>query len=53
MKRPHRRFHLLIWVILAPVTAIAAFLFWTLRPDTPFTDLPPGIDDISTDARGR
>ena len=53
MKRPHRRSHLLIWVILAPVTAIVAVLFWTLRPDTQFTDLPPGIDVISDDTEGR
>ena len=44
MKRPHRRTHLLVWLILTPLTAIAAFLFWTMSPQTPYGELPPGIE---------
>jgi hypothetical protein len=44
MKRPHRRMHLLMWLLLAPATAIAGYLFWTMRPATPYADLPPAID---------
>ena len=47
MKRPHRRIHFLFWLFIAPITAVAGFLFWQMRPATPFTDLPPGIEAIS------
>jgi len=47
MKRPHRRIHLVAWLIIAPVAAAAGFLFWTQRPATPYTDdLPPAIEAI-------
>ncbi len=48
MKRPHRRSHLLIWLVLAPITAIAAFLFWTMRPMTPYSELPENIEAATT-----
>ena len=40
MKRPHRRAHLMIWMVLAPLTALAAVYAWTLRPGTPVSDIP-------------
>ena len=43
MKRPHRRAHLLIWMILAP--AALGLAGWRLMtpPADPFTDLPNAI----------
>ena len=46
MKSPHRRAHLLLWLILAPVTAIAGFFAWTQRPETPYAEIPGAIDII-------
>jgi len=43
MKKPHRRAHLIIWIVLAPVTALAAVYFWTMRPATPISDIPDSI----------
>ena len=50
MKRPHRRMHFLFWILAAPITALAGFVFWQMRPATPFTDLPPGIEEITETA---
>lgn len=47
MKRPHRRIHFLFWIVIAPITALVGYLSWQMRPETPFTDLPPGIEEIS------
>lgn len=52
MKRPHRRLHLLTWLLLAPVTALAGFWSWTQRPATPYSDLPPAIETIDTANEG-
>lgn len=53
MKRPHRRIHLLAWLLLAPATAIAGFYFWSQRPETPYTgDLPAGIETVDDAAQG-
>ena len=49
MKRPHRRTHLLIWAIFAPVAAIVSVLAWMQRPGTPLSELPAGIEEISND----
>lgn len=46
VKRPHRRTHLLIWAIFAPLTAIAGTYFWTERPGEPVNDLPEAIAAI-------
>ncbi len=51
MKRPHRRAHLMMWLVLAPLTTIAGFFAWTMRPAEPFSDLPPGVETVS-DAQG-
>ena len=51
MKRPHRRFHLLIWLLLAPATAIAAWVAWQTRPATPYTDLPPSVETLPEEGR--
>lgn len=48
MKRPHRRAHLIIWIVLAPITALAAGYFWTMRPATPVSDLPGVIQTSSS-----
>ncbi|MEM9617318.1 MAG: hypothetical protein AAF936_05085 [Pseudomonadota bacterium] len=48
MKRPHRRAHLIIWIMLAPITALAAVYFWTMRPATPTSDLPGIIQTSSS-----
>ncbi len=50
MKRPHRRAHFLIWLLVAPAIMLAAIWIWITRPETPFTKLPPDIEDISTAA---
>lgn len=47
MKRPHRRFHFMMWLVLAPVTAITAIYFWMQRPQTPITDLPDAIETLN------
>ncbi len=47
MKRPHRRTHFLLWMAIAPITAIAGIIFWQMRPSTPYTDLPPDIEETS------
>jgi|GEM_PF-1723461 len=47
MKRPHRRAHFLLWLVLTPMTAVAAFAFWRLRPETPYADLPTEISENS------
>ncbi len=47
MKRPHRRMHLMVWLIIAPVTAIVAFTFWDLRPVTPYDELPAAIQKLN------
>ena len=38
MKRPHRRIHLLLWGLLTPVTLVAGFYFWSLRPASPIEE---------------
>lgn len=47
MKRRHRRFHFLAWVVLAPITAVLGIWFWTQRTVEPFTDLPSSIKSVS------
>ncbi len=49
MKRPHRRVHLLMWLVIAPVTLIAGIFAWMQRPQTPFSEIPDAIQTI--DAR--
>ena len=51
MKRPHRRVHFVIWAVLAPATALAAAIFWQMRPATPFSELPASIEMLSDEAR--
>lgn len=50
MKRPHRRFHLMIWLLLAPATMLAGVYFWTQRPETPYSELPSSIETIPQEA---
>jgi len=49
MKRPHRRTHLLVWLLLAPTTAAAAIFAWTMRPQEAHTALPPAVEALSSD----
>ncbi|MEM8773036.1 MAG: hypothetical protein AAGD92_15425 [Pseudomonadota bacterium] len=44
MKRPHRRAHLMAWLIIAPVTALASVFFWMHRESTPYADVPPLVE---------
>ncbi|MEM9169778.1 MAG: hypothetical protein AAGC56_08995 [Pseudomonadota bacterium] len=44
MRRPLRRFHLLIWLILAPAVLAAGAYALTLRPATPY-DAPPVVPE--------
>ena len=53
MKRPHRRMHLMLWLLLAPATAAVAIVAWTMRPQDAFSDLPPGIETLSDDSEAR
>ncbi|MEO1135930.1 MAG: hypothetical protein AAFW68_04850 [Pseudomonadota bacterium] len=46
MKRPHRRFHLIIWMLIAPFTLLAGLYFWTQRPMTPYSQLPASIAPV-------
>ena len=50
MKRPHRRIHLLAWLLIAPLTAAAAAYFLTMKPSAPVTDIPPEI--VESNAEG-
>ncbi|MBT8473636.1 MAG: hypothetical protein HKP25_05215 [Marinicaulis sp.] len=47
MKRPHRRTHFLIWVLLAPIIAVASVFGWMQRPGTPYSELPASIEEIN------
>ena len=47
MKRPHRRAHLAMWVVLAPVTVVLAIYFWTMRPMMPEGEIPSAIETSS------
>ncbi len=49
MKRPHRRLHLVMWVVLAPMTVILAVYFWTMRPMTPMSEIPSAIETSSAE----
>ncbi len=46
MRRPLRRIHFLIWLALAPLTLAAALIALSLAPDTPFSELPPGVEEV-------
>ena len=46
MKRPHRRIHLLVWMIGAPILGAAAIFFWLQKPEHPYTELPDSIEII-------
>lgn len=50
MKRPHRRMHFLMWLILAPATLIAGVFAWMQRPHTPYSELPGAIEKIQENA---
>ncbi|MEX0643665.1 MAG: hypothetical protein WD076_00015 [Parvularculaceae bacterium] len=43
MKRPHRRAHLLIWLVLAPVVLAGVALALKARPPEPVADIPPSL----------
>ena len=47
MKRPHRRLHLMIWLIVFPVTAILGVWAWQQRAPDPVSELPPAIETLS------
>ena len=49
MKRPHRRAHLAMWIVIAPVTVILAVYFWTMRPTTPHSEIPSVIETSSAE----
>lgn len=51
MKRPHRRAHLMMWLLLAPATIIAGVLFWAMRPQTPYVDPPTGVEILPDEER--
>lgn len=48
MKRPHRRSHLIMWIILAPITIIASVIAFKNAAPEPYTDLDAFIE-ITTD----
>ncbi len=50
MKRPHRRMHVLMWLVLAPATLIAGVFAWMQRPQTPFSEIPDAIEIIDESA---
>lgn len=41
MRRAHRRWHLILWVILTPLIAAALILAISLRPGAPVNDALP------------
>ncbi|MEO1251818.1 MAG: hypothetical protein AAFW81_05670 [Pseudomonadota bacterium] len=43
MKRPHRRLHMMAWIVLAPLTLITGIFAWLQRPETPYSALPDTI----------
>lgn len=43
MKRAHRRFHLLIWVLLGPALLGLLALAIMVRPDAPMNDSLPDV----------
>jgi len=40
MKKPHRRIHFLIWVMLTPLTIGAAYYALSIAPQDQTTELP-------------
>ena len=50
MKRPHRRTHLIIWLVLAPVTIAAGLYAWMQRPGAPYSDIPGSIETLDKEA---
>jgi multidrug resistance efflux pump len=38
MKRAHRRSHLLIWLVLVPVTVVFFYMALSLKKPDPYTD---------------
>lgn len=40
MRRAHRRVHLLIWTLLAPIVAAGFLLALNTRPGRPIADIP-------------
>lgn len=47
MKRPHRRIHFIIWLILTPIIIIASLLIIGMRPPQPYADLDAISDNRS------
>ncbi|MEM8935826.1 MAG: hypothetical protein AAGC77_05415 [Pseudomonadota bacterium] len=41
MKKPHRRAHFLMWLIIAPIVAITFAIALTSRPGVPFNETTP------------
>jgi len=44
MKRPHRRTHLIAWLILTPVIILASLAILRTRPPEPYTNLDAILD---------
>lgn len=45
MRRNHRRWHRLIWLLLAPVLAVSLWAALQLRPQDPVNDEVPSISE--------
>ena len=45
MTRHHRRAHLLLWLLLAPIIAIASVVAFSKRPSMPVGELPSVLTD--------
>lgn len=43
MKRAHRRLHLAIWIILAPIMFLILILAIMHRPDAPVNEVLPNV----------
>jgi len=43
MKKPHRRMHLVVWFVLAPVIAICGLALWLMQPAPALMDVPEAL----------
>jgi hypothetical protein len=47
MKRPHRRIHLIIWLVLTPIVILGFLAILRMRPPEPYSDLDAILDNRS------
>ena len=44
MRKPHRKAHFIVWIVLAPMVIIGGVFALSLAPSTPYATLPGLIE---------